>query len=558
MSEIKLVLRDATRDVSGTLHGLTADRTVAALSAEPETLEELAAAIERFEAGGSCLLQQLRPGLDDRSYDAGVVIIDLAARLIAFESTYSSPGRTGCVDYHDGTRATDVPLGYALPDDWAFQSHVINWESTADVRRRERAARPQFDAREILYGQPILEWIGRACWRVVLDPKRAEHAATDAIEIPLSDPSFGAGPHVEDVRRMHIRWLMTPRDDLAGQTPRDVLLARRELIDSDLQHRANQWSRQQTCPPALDPNSHAFRFAGFGTHENVIYYDFVRKLIWSCVERAEAIESEVAAKAMTVGDFLAAEVPRLATVRDEWWNTADSKFGGLSPRLAVEHERARLPEGVCGHDADLDPDCPACQMLAELPGPMFWHLDGCNNDPDFAFSIFHRTREEWEAEERRYQEFNRRFDAERKEQKVLQLDVLRGSRSSYTDPDYAGGSPAIRLHALGTRLAELLVDLRQPHAERALNEERQLIDRLRREFGNLREITGTAESMLGSPLAEPVAQKLSETLHDVAESRADLQPPCEWLQKALHRFLNDEDPRGFSNPTDFEDDDVPW
>ena len=105
-------------------------------------------------------------------------------------------------------------------------------------------------------------------------------------------------------------------------------------------------------------------------------------------------------------------------------------------------------------------------MLAELPGPMFWHLDGCNNDPDFAFSIFHRTREEWEAEERQYQEFNRRFDAERKEQKVLQLDVLRGSRSSYTDPDYAGGSPAIRLHALGVRLSELLVDLQQPHAQR--------------------------------------------------------------------------------------------
>ena len=65
--------------------------------------------------------------------------------------------------------------------------------------------------------------------------------------------------------------------------------------------------------------------------------------------------------------------------------------------------------------------------------------------------------------------------------------------------------------------------------------------------------------MSGSSLAEPVAQKFSETLHDVAESRADLQPPCEWLQKALHRFLNDEDPKGFSNPADFDDDeDVPW
>ncbi len=477
MSEVKLVLRDATRDVSGTLHGSIADRTVAALSAEPETLEELAAAVERFEAGGSRFLHRLRSGIDDRPYDAGVVIIDLAARLIAFESTYSSPGRNGCVDYHDGTRATDVRLRYTLPDDWAFQSHVNDWDAAADVRRRQRAARPTFDARETLYGKPILEWIARACWRVLLDPNRAVHVAQDREEIPLVERSFDEGPHVEDVRRMHIRWLMTPRDDLAGQTPREVLLARGKFIDSDLQHRANQWTYQQKCPPGLDPNSHAYRFAGIGTHENVVYYDFVRNLIWSCVDRAEEIASEVAAKALTVGDFLAAEVPRLATVRDEWWNQADSEFGGLSPREVVEHERARLPEGSCGHDAVIDPNCPTCKMLADLPGPMFWHLDGCNNDPDFAFSIFYHTREEWEAEERGYQEFNRRFDAKQKEQKELQLDVLRGSRTGYSNPNYAGGSPAIRLHALGDRLSELLVDLQQPQPERAAH--RPLAARLR-------------------------------------------------------------------------------
>jgi hypothetical protein len=192
-------------------------------------------------------------------------------------------------------------------------------------------------------------------------------------------------------------------------------------------------------------------------------------------------------------------------------------------------------------------------MAADLPGPVFWHLDGCNNDPDFAFSIFCRTREEWEAEERSYQEFNRRFDAEQEEQKELQLDVLDGSRTGYTNPDYAGGSPAIRLHALGIRLSELLVDLQQPQAERAL------IDRLRRDFGNLREIEGSeAEMMKGSSLAEAVAQKFSETLADVVEVRPNLQRKCDWLQKALQRFLEDEDPRGFSNPTDFDDDEVPW
>src|SRR5829696_8261451 len=48
------------------------------------------------------------------------------------------------------------------------------------------------------------------------------------------------------------------------------------------------------------------------------------------------------------------------------------------------------------------------QMMRELPGPMFWHLDGCNMDDDFAFS-FHCTREEWEAEQREREEFSRRW-----------------------------------------------------------------------------------------------------------------------------------------------------
>ena len=40
MSEVKLVLRDASRDLSGTIHGSVASAAVAALSARPVTIEE--------------------------------------------------------------------------------------------------------------------------------------------------------------------------------------------------------------------------------------------------------------------------------------------------------------------------------------------------------------------------------------------------------------------------------------------------------------------------------------------------------------------------------------
>ena len=42
---------------------------------------------------------------------------------------------------------------------------------------------------------------------------------------------------------IHAKWLVTPRDDLRGQSPREVLLAKRESIDFDLHSRELQWSR---------------------------------------------------------------------------------------------------------------------------------------------------------------------------------------------------------------------------------------------------------------------------------------------------------------------------
>src|SRR6185295_7408035 len=66
----------------------------------------------------------------------------------------------------------------------------------------------------------------------------------------------------------------------------------------------------------------------------------------------------------------------------------------------------------------IDPDCPCCQMLAELPGPMFWHLDGSGMDSEYAFDIFHRTLEEWDLERGRYERLEQEFRAQRKGAKL--------------------------------------------------------------------------------------------------------------------------------------------
>ena len=49
MSELRLNILDPGRAICGTIHGSVADAAVAALSAEPETIEELQDAVARFE-----------------------------------------------------------------------------------------------------------------------------------------------------------------------------------------------------------------------------------------------------------------------------------------------------------------------------------------------------------------------------------------------------------------------------------------------------------------------------------------------------------------------------
>lgn len=128
MSEIKLNLLDARSSIHATVHGSVGDALVAALSDEPETVEELETALRRFQKcetiPASSLNRMEGRDIDEEPYDAGILIIDLAARIVACESTYSLPGLTGMVAYHNGTHATDFLIEYRLSDDWRLVRSV--------------------------------------------------------------------------------------------------------------------------------------------------------------------------------------------------------------------------------------------------------------------------------------------------------------------------------------------------------------------------------------------------------------------------------------------------
>ncbi len=109
----------------------------------------------------------------------------------------------------------------------------------------------------------------------------------------------------------------------------------------------------------------------------------------------------------------------------------------------------------------MDPDCPCCQMLSEMPGPAFWHLDGSSMDDNFAFDIHHQTRETWNEERRRWEEHSRRFNAEWAERERLGVTDSRprddGSTAIWSRSVSVGDNAevplGIRMFGFGGRLA---------------------------------------------------------------------------------------------------------
>ena len=438
MSEVKLNLVDSERVLHGTIHGSVADACVAALSAEPETIAELDAALARYlrPRDGSSEFAAFhsrsypansRPELNTEPWDAGIVVIDLAARIVASESSYSQPAPDGEVHYHDGCQSTDVSVLYRVPADWLFVSSVDAYQWSRDRRLRERAANPRFDARPVLFGRPLLEFIVNA-YRSLPAQTRAAFLSEATAEDEAIQKALA-----KEISAMHTRWLLTSRTDLRGQSPRDLLLARQEYIDFDLHTRSLQWSAQNEGPPCIREDSFAYRYAGFGTHEWVLYYDLVRHVICRLIELRPSVVESATDEQLT---------DRLEQIKTDWLESPQSDLDGHIPAIIIDNERKRLPQALRPHDMIVDDDCPICQMFGDETSPLgmgvgFWHLDGSNMDDDFAFSSC-KTIEEWEAENRRREEFDMEFKRKWEER---QQGIARGETLEFDpffDPEPVG------------------------------------------------------------------------------------------------------------------------
>ena len=416
MSEVMLNIVDAARTIHGKATDILTDIVIASLTAEPETLAELEAACRRWikPDADPRPLSNFREGLDEEPWDAGLVVIDLPSRLIVSDSSLTLLTMGQMLYREKGPDADEVWLPYRLPDDWAILPSLSEYNVQGPARVLQRSA-PPIDARAVFYGDAMIEFLVNES--LAAYQRKAEGQPTESVEAASDaedDYDLPANPIITGI---HAKWLMTPRADLGGQTPRQLLVAKQNFIDFDLQHREQQWSILREGPPALPRESFAYRNAGFGTHEFVIYYDLIRHLLEDCWSQIEA---------GTVADP-ATEVARLKEIQRAWLESPGDDFTGKIPAAIIESERRRAPLAMSAESMIVDEHCEFCQMMADESldwGPGFSHLDSAHFDSGFAFSS-HITFEEWEKEERSRREFNEDFNR-------------RVAAGEFNKPDYDG------------------------------------------------------------------------------------------------------------------------
>jgi hypothetical protein len=565
MKTMRLLVRELDQDWTGLVTYGQSERAIAGLNADPETLSELDLAMGSFAKRThreQLFLPELEPGNDATPGDEGLVIIDLAARLLVVDREEDVFDYRAGVGFFDGEQETEQTMNFTLAGDWLITCDVANWRALASQRREERAGRTELDVRATLYGRPLLEFVAREIFAAyprrdetpVPAPRWADETAESCVSVRDGDL----------IRKIHAAWLLTPRAELAGQTPRHLLYATRKQVERNMDDREHNWSYVGHPPTPVPLDSRAFKFAGIGLHEAITYYYAVRDLLWSCWQRMEELtaSSGAAQPYLAVGDFLTDEVPRLESELERILKEPNEEFEGRTLWSYMESERRRMPEGGSYRDHMIDPDCPCCQMLADMPGVGFWHLDGCNMDDEFAFDLYHETQEEWDEEQRDYAEFNRRFNERQEEKKRLEVgetwqkpaeDSVWNRSLVVEDENLPVG---VRIFGIGCQLAELIVDIRDGVPRELVGEESQtLIDRLNRGFGNLRELLDSADVGLSAALLEPVIQSFAASLETTGQERPKLQEKCASLARQVSKILAPPpDPTQYDGRYEFGDD----
>src|SRR5258705_351703 len=153
MSNLRLNITDQNQTIHDTVHLYFVEALLAALTAEPETIEEVGLALARFikPPENRSPFSEFKNGTNLDLYDAGVALIDLASRVIAVDTGEFEDPREGSIHVLSEFAEDDVYVPYRLSDDWLFVPSIAEYESAVKGRREGRLA--PFDVREIFSGE---------------------------------------------------------------------------------------------------------------------------------------------------------------------------------------------------------------------------------------------------------------------------------------------------------------------------------------------------------------------------------------------------------------------
>ncbi|MGN6545474.1 MAG: hypothetical protein ACTHK7_10540, partial [Aureliella sp.] len=353
-------------------------------------------------------------------------------------------------------------------------------------------------------------------------------------------------------KRIHARWLMTPRDDLAGKRPRRFLHAHREWKDRELDQRRSQWSRERRPPPPAPRTSDLFRFGPMGVEEVTHYFDFCRYLIGIALQMVDD-EPRVAQSQL---------IERLESAREDWLSGEAMEGDRLTVQEVIDGERQLIPR-VASSDP-FDCDCPLCrihELEPDLFGPAFWMADTFREDmeEEFVFSL-HARQEDWQKARDEWLSWScapigrgEASDSEasnsdaagedagdRPKEEAASAELPEGDwpkvwENSFSDDSH--GSPRLSLLGIGGHLGEIIDQLKE------LGAAREEINRLNRAFDELAHAVRRwlarepPRVQSGEPSSlEPAAAEMIQLLERAALEYPELTAKSADLQSQIHQW----------------------
>jgi hypothetical protein len=557
---------------------------LACLAGDPRSLEELAAAWSRYRPHQSLLELEWReeaapPGPGEW------LAIDLQAQRFAWRDPDDLAAEPGCYEPDDVNVDGRNLLAWINVPPWWQQVPAERW-SFAKVQPSAGQAAQQpatgFDFRSVLYGPPLLKYIAEqalACKSRLASMGAAGSIGRGQAGDEVDDPAAardGLTPREraqaerfeELAKKLHARWLMTPRAELRYRTPRTYLHEHREWKDRELDQRRSQWSRQRRPPPPAPRDSSMFLYGPMGTEEVMSYFDLCRHISWSALQLVDD-EPKIA---------LAALIERLGTLRDGWLASEVVEGDGMSVQEVIDGERQLVPR-VASSDP-IDCDCPLCRIHTldpEMFGPAFSMCDPYREEmeEDFVFSIYAR-REDWEKARDEWRSWtgseadegdsadeddsaDENEDGEKDaherpdpagltqcdasppgETNLGAVELADGEwaqvwQSSYSDMSH--GNPRLSLLGIGGHLAEIIDELKRiDAARREIDELNQAFDELARSIRRWLTREATGDRSGGAACGEPAAGQMIQVLEALALKHPELTAKSADLQSQIHQW----------------------